>query len=98
MLAISIPRTEAHVTRHFHERMPFGLFMRDVNMRHRSALTPRARLGGVRPILLHINRPVLIARAPDSRNIFLRGKGHGFARSISLCVVPHLRKPAAGEP
>jgi hypothetical protein len=46
MLAISIPRTEAHVTRHFHERMPFGLFMRDVNMRHRSALTPRARLGG----------------------------------------------------
>jgi hypothetical protein len=29
-LAISIPRTEAAVIRHFQERMPFGLFVPDV--------------------------------------------------------------------
>jgi hypothetical protein len=28
VLAISIPRTEAHVVRHFQERMPYGLFVR----------------------------------------------------------------------
>jgi hypothetical protein len=30
-LAISIPRTEAAVIRHFQERMPYGLFVPDVN-------------------------------------------------------------------
>ena len=30
-LAISIPRTEAAVVRHFQERMPYGLFVPDVN-------------------------------------------------------------------
>jgi hypothetical protein len=30
VLAISIPRTEAHVIRHFQERMPYGLFVPDV--------------------------------------------------------------------
>ena len=30
-LAISIPRTEAAVTRHFQERMPYGLFVPDVD-------------------------------------------------------------------
>jgi len=30
-LAISIPRTEAAVVRHFKERMPYGLFVPDVN-------------------------------------------------------------------
>ena len=30
-LAISIPRTETAVIRHFHERMPYGLFVPDVN-------------------------------------------------------------------
>jgi len=29
-LAISIPRTEAAVARHFQERMPYGLFVPDV--------------------------------------------------------------------
>jgi hypothetical protein len=29
-LAISIPRTEAHVIRHFQERMPYGLFVPEV--------------------------------------------------------------------
>ena len=29
-LAISIPRSEAHVIRHFQERMPYGLFVPDV--------------------------------------------------------------------
>jgi hypothetical protein len=29
-LAISIPRTEASVIRHFRERMPYGLFVPDV--------------------------------------------------------------------
>jgi hypothetical protein len=29
-LAISIPRTEAGVIRHFQERMPYGLFVPDV--------------------------------------------------------------------
>ena len=29
-LAISIPRTESAVIRHFQERMPFGLFVPDV--------------------------------------------------------------------
>jgi len=29
-LAISIPRTEAAVVRHFQERMPYGLFVPDV--------------------------------------------------------------------
>jgi hypothetical protein len=29
VLAISIPRTEAHVIRHFQERMPYGLFVPD---------------------------------------------------------------------
>jgi hypothetical protein len=29
-LAISIPRTEAAVIRHFQERMPYGLFVPDV--------------------------------------------------------------------
>ena len=29
-LAISIPRTEAHVIRHFHERMPYGLLVPEV--------------------------------------------------------------------
>jgi hypothetical protein len=29
-LAISIPRTEAHVIRHFQERMPYGLFILEV--------------------------------------------------------------------
>ena len=30
-LAISIPRTEAAVVRHFQERMAYGLFVPDVN-------------------------------------------------------------------
>ena len=30
-LAISIPRTEAAVVRHFQERMPYGLFVPDMN-------------------------------------------------------------------
>jgi hypothetical protein len=30
-LAISIPRSEAAVIRHFQERMPYGLFVPDVN-------------------------------------------------------------------
>ena len=30
-LAISIPRTEAAVIRHFQERMPYGLFVPDVS-------------------------------------------------------------------
>jgi hypothetical protein len=30
VLAISIPRSEAHVIRHFQERMPYGLFVPDV--------------------------------------------------------------------
>jgi len=30
-LAISIPRTEAAVIRHFQDRMPYGLFVPDVN-------------------------------------------------------------------
>jgi hypothetical protein len=30
VLAISIPRTEADVIRHFQERMPYGLFVPDV--------------------------------------------------------------------
>jgi hypothetical protein len=30
VLAISIPRTEAHVVWHFQERMPYGLFVPDV--------------------------------------------------------------------
>jgi hypothetical protein len=30
VLAISIPRTEAHVVRHFQERMPYGLYVPDV--------------------------------------------------------------------
>jgi hypothetical protein len=30
VLSISIPRTEAHVIRHFQERMPYGLFVPDV--------------------------------------------------------------------
>jgi hypothetical protein len=29
-LAISIPRTEAHVIRHFQERRPYGLFVPEV--------------------------------------------------------------------
>jgi hypothetical protein len=29
-LAISIPRTEAAVIRHFQERMPYGLFVPDL--------------------------------------------------------------------
>jgi hypothetical protein len=29
VLAISIPRTEAHVIRHFQERMPYGLSVPD---------------------------------------------------------------------
>jgi hypothetical protein len=29
-LAISIPRSETAVIRHFQERMPYGLFVRDV--------------------------------------------------------------------
>jgi hypothetical protein len=33
-LAISIPRTEATVIRHFQERMPYGLFVPDVDGRH----------------------------------------------------------------
>jgi len=32
VLAISIPRTETAVIRHFHERMPYGLFVPDVNV------------------------------------------------------------------
>jgi hypothetical protein len=28
-LAISIPRTDVHVIRHFQERMPYGLFVPD---------------------------------------------------------------------
>jgi hypothetical protein len=31
VLAISIPRTETAVIRHFQERMPYGLFVPDVN-------------------------------------------------------------------
>jgi hypothetical protein len=30
VLAISMPRTEAHVVRHFQERMPYGLFVPEV--------------------------------------------------------------------
>jgi hypothetical protein len=30
-MAISIPRTETAVIRHFQERMPYGLFVPDVN-------------------------------------------------------------------
>jgi hypothetical protein len=32
VLAISIPRTEAPIMRHFQERMPYGLFVPDVNV------------------------------------------------------------------
>jgi hypothetical protein len=32
VLAISIPRTEAAVVRHFQERMPYGLFVPDVGV------------------------------------------------------------------
>jgi hypothetical protein len=32
VLAISIPRTEAAVVRHFQERVPYGLFVPDVNV------------------------------------------------------------------
>ena len=32
-LAISIPRSEAHVIRHFQERMPYGLFVPEVPSR-----------------------------------------------------------------
>ena len=32
VLAISIPRTEVHVIRHFQERMPYSLFVPDVPM------------------------------------------------------------------
>jgi len=31
VLAISIPRAETAVVRHFQERMPYGLFVPDVN-------------------------------------------------------------------
>jgi hypothetical protein len=31
-LAISIPRTEAAVIRHFQERMPYGLFVPDARL------------------------------------------------------------------
>jgi hypothetical protein len=31
VLAISIPRTETAVIRHFQERVPYGLFVPDVN-------------------------------------------------------------------
>ena len=31
-LAISIPRTEVAVVRHFQERMPYGLFVPDVGV------------------------------------------------------------------
>jgi hypothetical protein len=31
VLAISIPRTEAAMVRHFQERMPYGLFVPDVD-------------------------------------------------------------------
>jgi hypothetical protein len=31
VLAISIPRTETAVIRHLQERMPYGLFVPDVN-------------------------------------------------------------------
>jgi hypothetical protein len=31
-LAISIPRSEAAVVRHFQERMPYGLFVPDVDV------------------------------------------------------------------
>jgi len=31
VLVISIPRTETAVIRHFQERMPYGLFVPDVN-------------------------------------------------------------------
>jgi hypothetical protein len=30
VLAIPIPRTECEVTRHFQERMPYGLFVPDI--------------------------------------------------------------------
>ena len=33
-LAISIPRTEAAVIRHFQERMPYGLFVPDVRVEY----------------------------------------------------------------
>jgi hypothetical protein len=32
VLSISIPRTEAHVIRHFQERMRYGLFVPDVGI------------------------------------------------------------------
>jgi hypothetical protein len=31
VLSISIPRTEAHVIRHFQERMPYGLFVPELD-------------------------------------------------------------------
>jgi len=31
VLSILIPRTETHVIRHFQERMPYGLFVPNVN-------------------------------------------------------------------
>ena len=40
VLAISIPRTEAHVVRHFQERMPYGLFVPEVTKPQRG---PRVR-------------------------------------------------------
>ena len=35
MLAISIPRSETAVIRHFQERMPYGLFVPDVQLTRR---------------------------------------------------------------
>jgi hypothetical protein len=42
-LAISIPRTEAHVIRHFQERMPYGLFVPEVPLNCWDVLSDRAR-------------------------------------------------------
>ena len=42
-LAISIPRTETAVIRHFQERMPYGLFVPEVNVATNRALLPGKR-------------------------------------------------------
>jgi hypothetical protein len=49
VLAISIPRTEAHVVRHFQERMPYGLFVPEVTKPQRG---PRVRSSWVGAIAI----------------------------------------------
>ena len=86
-LAISIPRSEAHVIRHFQERMPYGLFVPDVSQEV-TGRRPQEDDAGRPAGFSFCSQTMLVAPKPNtSRNTIaagLRRKARPRGRRINI--------------